>query len=523
MNRRDFIKVAGLGAAGFALQGCAEKTQTFADKKPNVLMIMTDEHRYDCLGCCGNEQIITPNIDRLAADSVRYDNSFCSYPVCTPSRYSLISGLYVHQHRGYSNHCTLPPGTKTLPGILKQAGYQTAAIGKMHYTPTYFDIGFQKMLLSEQNGPGRWDDDYHRHLKQNNLVDRNDLIDQERNYRKLADKEYWDSYGATLSNLPDKFHSTTWTGDKAVEEIEKWQTDGPNMMLASFIKPHHPFDPPAKWAKMYDPDKIKILPGWTDECPDHDLKQAYFKNEDLTEETLKKITAYYYATITHIDFHVGRMISTLKKRGMYDNTIIIFTSDHGEHMGYHHMILKGGHLYDSIAKVPLVIKYPNNKRSGTSTDRLVNNVDLAPTILKLAGLKTPKEMQGLDLLGNKDREIVFVEGGKQSSIMARTKNTKLILQRNILADGSISYSGLLYDLQKDPYELNDLYDSPKYSDIRKTLTEAIDNWLPAGSKRNVYIDENAPIIDRPNVPKRNDGHRKIMMEYCDKKMQTTPQ
>jgi len=98
---------------------------------------MTDEHRYDCLGCYGNEQIITPNIDRLAADSVRYDNSFCSYAVCTPSRYSLISGLYVHQHRGYNNHCTLPPGTKTLGGILKKSGYKTAAVGKMHYTPTY--------------------------------------------------------------------------------------------------------------------------------------------------------------------------------------------------------------------------------------------------------------------------------------------------------------------------------------------------------------------------------------------------
>ncbi|RKY12407.1 MAG: hypothetical protein DRP65_01360 [Planctomycetota bacterium] len=521
MNRRDFIKVAGLGSAGLALQGCVEGMQTFTGKrakKPNILVIMTDEHRYDCLGCCGNKQIITPNIDRLAADSVRYDNSFCTYPVCTPSRYSFISGLYVHQHRGYSNHCTLPPGTETLPGILKKAGYKTAAVGKMHYTPTYFDIGFEKMFLAEQNGPGRWDDDYHRHLRDNDLVDRNDLIDQLHNFRKLASKEYWDSFGAILSNLPDEYHSTTWIGDKAVDEIEKWHTDRPNMMLASFIKPHHPFDPPEKWAKMYDPDKIEILPGWTDECPDHDLKQAYFKNEDLTEETLKKITAYYYATITHIDFHVGRMIDSLKKRGMYDDTIIIFTSDHGEHMGFHHMLLKGGHAYDSIARVPLIIKYPNSNRAGTSTDRLVSNVDIAPTILKLAGLKKPKAMQGLNLLGNKNREIVFVESGKLYSVMARTKKTKLILQRKVSADGSINYSGLLYDLEKDPFELNDLYGRPKYSSRQKTLTAAIDNWLPARGERNIYIDENAPIIDRPNVPKRNDGHRKEMKEYFNKKI-----
>jgi len=516
MNRREYLKTIGV----LTTIGMLGKL-TFAGKKvkkPNILIIMTDQHRHDCLGCCGNEQIITPNIDRLAANSVRYDNSFCTYPVCTPSRYSLISGLYVHQHRGYSNHCTLPPGTETLPGILKQSGYKTAAVGKMHYTPTYFDIGFEKMFLAEQNGPGRLDDDYHRSLKDNDLVDRNDLVDQVHKFRKLADEEYWDSFGATLSNLPDKYHSTTWIGDKAVDEIEKWHIDKPNMMLVSFIKPHHPFDPPEKWAKMYDPEKIKILPGWSDKCPDHDPKQAYFKNEDMTKETLKKITAYYYATITHIDFHIGRMIDVLKKRGIYDNTIIVFTSDHGEHLGFHHMLLKGGYLYDSIAKVPLIIKYPGSNRAGTSTDRLVSNVDITPTLLKLVGLKTPKEMPGLNLLDNKNREIVFVESGKLYSVMARTKKTKLILQRKISADGAINYSGLLYDLEKDPLEMNDLYGSQKYSSQQKTLTAAIDNWLPASGKRNIYLDENAPIIDQPNVPKRNDSHRKDMTEYFHKKI-----
>lgn len=514
MDRRDYLKtMIALGTVGlFDRVALAGKKI----KQPNVLIVMTDEHRCDCLGCYGNEQIKTPNIDRLAKDAVRYDNSFCSYAVCTPSRYSFISGLSVQQHRGYSNHCTLPPGTETFPGILKRAGYQTAVVGKMHFTPTYFDVGFEKMYLAEQNGPGRWDDDYHRYLKDNGLVNRNDLIDQEREYRKLADKEYWDSYGATISNLDDKHHSTTWIGDKAVDELENWDQDKPNLLMASFIKPHHPFDPPEKWAKMYDPDQMEILPGWTDECPDHDLKKAYFLNSGLTKKALKKITAYYYATITHIDFHVGRMIDVLKKRGMYDNSIIIFTSDHGEHLGFHHMLLKGGHLYDSIAKVPLVIKYPGCKRSGTSTGKLVSNVDIAPTLLGLARQKTPKAMRGLNLLKNNEREIVFVEGGALNSVMARTKTLKLILQRKKSAGGSIDHWGLLYDLKKDPRELNNLYGNLEYSSQQKKLTAAIENWLPVADKRNIYIDENAPVIDQPNVPKRNDGHRNDMKEYCKK-------
>ena len=515
-NRRQFMaKTAGALAAVGMLDRISFAGSNAA--KPNILLIMTDEHRHDCLGCFGNEQVKTPNIDRLAPDGVRYDNTYCTYPVCTPSRYSLISGEYVHQHRGYSNHCTLPPDTATLPGLLKQSGYNTAAVGKMHYTPTYLDVGFEKMFLAEQNGPGRWDDDYHRFLKDHDQVDRNDLIDQVQEYRKLGDADYWANFGAIVSNLPEKYHSTTWIGDKAVEQLEQWDTDKPNMLLASFIKPHHPMDPPEKWAKMYDPEKIHILPGWTDTLSDDD-KKGYFPNADLTQEKLKKITAYYYATISQIDFQVGRMIDLLKKRGMYDNTIILFTSDHGEHMGYRHMLLKGGYPYESIARIPLIVKYSNNRDSGTSRDRLVSNVDIAPTLLGLAGLKVPKTMHGLNLLGDKTRDIVFLEAERGHTVMARTKTTKLILERNLAADGSVRYSGLLFDLEKDPFEMNNLYDSPDYVDISKKLTAAIDNWMPASGKRKIYVNENAPIIDQPNVPKRNDGHRKKMQEYFRKKM-----
>ncbi len=210
--------------------------------KPNVLLIHTDQHRYDCLGCTGNPDVKTPAIDALAADGVVFENSFCSLPVCTPSRYSLLSGLYVHQHLGWSNRCTLPPGIATFPKEFRSAGYRTCAVGKMHFTPTYLDVGFDEMILSEQDGDGRFDDDYHRYLKARGLVDAVDVIDQRREYRELASAEYWASFGAQESDLPEEHHSTTWIGDRAMDVVSRWQGGG-NLLMAGFIKPHHPVRP----------------------------------------------------------------------------------------------------------------------------------------------------------------------------------------------------------------------------------------------------------------------------------------
>jgi len=167
-NRRDLLRAAGLTATSQILPTMSFAAGTRA-KRPNILIIHVDEHRIECLGAYGNADIKTPNIDLLAADGVRYDNSFCPFPVCTPSRYSLLCGRYVHEHSGWTNRDTLAPGIATYPKILKAAGYRTNAVGKMHFTPTYLDVGFDEMVLAEQDGPGRWDDDYRRYLMRRGL------------------------------------------------------------------------------------------------------------------------------------------------------------------------------------------------------------------------------------------------------------------------------------------------------------------------------------------------------------------
>jgi len=335
-------------------QFCVDVARGQGVRRPNVLIIHADQHRFDCLGAMGNPDVKTPHLDKLAADGVLFRNSFCVWPVCTPSRYSLLSGQYVHQHRGRNNHCTLLPGTATFANILRDAGYQTKAVGKMHFTPAYLDVGFSEMELSEQNGPGRLVDDYHRYLQKRGLIDADDSIDQLRKFRDRAPDKYWETYGADVSNLPEEHHSTTWIGNRAVETLSTWTKGEPGLLMAGFIKPHHPFDPPSPWDKMYDADKLTVLPGWTDAPLPCDLafSTGYLDNRKLTLPLLRRVMAYYYATISQIDAHVGRMIAVLKQKGLYDDTLIIYTADHGDFMGFHHMVLKGNHMYDPLIKVP---------------------------------------------------------------------------------------------------------------------------------------------------------------------------
>jgi arylsulfatase len=482
-------------------------------RRPNILIIHTDQHRVDCIGAYGNKDIKTPNIDNLAKEGMLFKNSYCTLPICTPSRYSLISGMYVHEHKGWTNHCTLNPDIETLPDVLKNAGYKTKAIGKMHYTPTYLDVGFEEMTLAEQHGPGRWDDDYHRDLMKNDLVDRIDMIDQLPEYHENAPEEFLKSFGTAVTNLPDEFYSTNWIAEHAVETIEEWGESG-NMLMIGFIKPHHPFDPPKKWAEMYDPDKLELLPGWIKQPISHDTKQnpGYYENIKLDEAALRKTMAYYYASITQIDFEIGRIIKVLKDKGLYDNTIIIYTSDHGEHLGYHHQILKGGYLYESIMKVPLIIKYPGSQYAGTEDIKLVSNIDLAPTILNTAGLKVPESMSGHELTDNSfNREYIYAHGWYGNQAMARSKQYKLIVNRN--------GESLFFNLETDPLELNNLYNDTNYQDEINSHLEAIKNWQGTDSLfGEKYLDENAPVINQPNVTRYNDGHRDSIIEYFRKKM-----
>lgn len=486
--------------------------------RPNVLVIQADQFRWDCLGAAGHPDIDTPHLDRMADDGVLYTDAFCPLPVCTPSRYSLLTGLYVRQHGGWTNHCTLQPALDTFPKALRRAGYRTAAVGKMHFTPTYLDVGYDHMALAEQHGPGRYDDDYHRELRAAGLTPVVDLLDQEEHLRPLAAESYWQSYGTGRSDLPEEWHSTTWIAERALRELAGWSQEGGHLLHVSFVKPHHPFDPPAPWDHRYDPDALTPLPGWTAAVPPDDIphQHAYFSYDSLTEPVLRRVMAHYYATITHLDHHVGRLLTLLRQRGLYDDTLVVFTSDHGEYLGFHHLLLKSGPMYDPLVKVPLVVKFPAGHaaggRCGERDDALVSLVDLAPTLLAACGVAPRTPLPGLDLgdVDRGERHCVVAEsrrpdatapgGGETAEVMARTRRHKLLRYQDPSRDA-------LFDLVDDPYETTNRIADPGCAEVVAELAAVLARWALFDTPVPTYLDEDAAQLNAPNVPPRDLARR----------------
>lgn len=371
--------------------------------QPNILLITADQLRFDCLGCYNNPVIRTPNIDALAENGMRFNNAFAAATVCVPSRQSILTGQYPSKHGAKGNGSAIPEQTATFVSSLRDAGYQTAALGKMHFYPPYADYGFDVMWLAEQHGPGRDMDDYHAYLEALGLVDLWDEWDQVEEKRKTAPDHYWEAYGAQVSDIPEEHYHSTWIADRTLEFINARDTERPFFAWMSFIKPHHPFDPPAPFDQKYDPEDINLpepQTGWEQKpllVSHGDPRQTFFDTRDMAEADLRRIATLYYGSIEHIDVQVGRVLDNLKEAGLIENTLIVFTSDHGDYLGQYGMFLKKPNMpYDALAKVPLLISGAGVSRSA-QTDALVSLVDLAPTFTQIAGADTLRGVQGDNL------------------------------------------------------------------------------------------------------------------------------
>ena len=425
-----------------------------SNKKPNIVFIFPDQMRADFLGCYGADFIKTPNIDKLAENGIRYQNAYSSSPVCVPARTNLMTGMDAISNGVASNAPAHRPdhqaaGINTWPEILKEMEYYTAGIGKMHFYPWDRKNGFMYRSVTEDK---RWlnvRDDYFHHLRESGL----------KKFHGNEHDGYHENFGAVVSKLPWKHSWDHFVGTEACKFIDEYGEERPFAMMVGFPGPHDPYDPSDDFSESipdinkmpepikgnpHDASKLKkgMIEGWKRPWADLDY-------EGLTKEKIMKMRSHYAALIQQIDHEVGEIVKTLKKKNLFDNTIIIFSSDHGDFLGDHGMMGKAN-FFESAMRVPLIVSgnsLPNNRVE----NGLVCLRDITSTILSFAGAEIPFYMDSRPLPGtgfsdNQGRENII--GMLTSGWMAFDGRWKLM-----------KYStgeSLLFDLENDPFEENNL-------------------------------------------------------------------
>ena len=427
------------------------------DQPPNVLLIMDDQHRFDYLGCAGAEFIRTPNLDRLASMGVRFEQCTTNSPVCVPARIGLASGIAPHRIGSIGNNSQLPSGIRTMHHQFRDAGYRVGCVGKLDLRtndryngrhgdrPCVYSWGFThpeecegKMHAGSSPVPiGPYT---------NYLAEKGQLTPFYEDYRKRAKAGYIKGVSHD-SVLTSEDFEDCYIGTRATKWIEEVPDDFPWQLFVSFVGPHHPFDPPKEFADRYrHADMPEPIPSQAENRP------AWYANRQigLSSQEIKETRQQYCAAIELIDEQIGKMFYALESRGMMENTIIAFTSDHGEMLGDQGMYNKWV-PYEASVRIPLMIAGPGVPAEQTS-DALVELMDLNPTLCEMARVPVADGVEAKSLLpvlrgertDHREDALIVIRG--YASI--RSKTHKLIRSE----DGFIE----LYDLISDPHEQNNV-------------------------------------------------------------------
>ncbi len=438
ISRRDFIKVSSAGLLGTAvtlgMQSCLG-----AGSKPNFVFFLTDDQRWDGMSCAGNEILKTPNMDRIAREGIRFENMFVTTSLCGPSRASFLTGKYVHNHGVRVNGGELSLDQKTFPEWLKEAGYETAFIGKWHNRDLGKGRGFDYTFGFQ--GQGR----------------------------------YYDPIISENFGPPQEYkgYVTDILADHAISFLER-EHDKPFCLLLWFKAPHRSWLPAKRFESMYQDIKTPEPPTFNDTYegrPDA-VKNADMKIGDFDDvPDLDTFLKNYYRTLLGVDENVGRILDTLDKLGYTNNTAVIYSGDNGFFLGEHHFFDKRL-MYEPSIRVPLLVRYPKMIRPGTTNQELVLNVDVAPTILDLAGVQVSPDVNGKSLEPllkgqsvpwRKDFLYEYYEYPAVHMVRKnrgiRTKHWKYIHYFEKPEEFE------LYDIKNDPYEVNNLYSNPAYKDV----------------------------------------------------------
>jgi arylsulfatase A-like enzyme len=393
------------------------------------------------LGCAGNREVKTPNLDRLASQGTLFRNTFANTPVCCPARAILLTGTYPHRNGMIANDLRLKESVVTLPEILAAGGYRTGFIGKWHLD------GGPRLPGFIPPGPRRQGFDFwaanecsHNH------------------FRPVYFRDTPEPRAET------RFEPEVWT-DLAIEFLRAAK-DAPFFLEVAMGPPHDPYGAPETYAKQYDPAKLTMRPNWVEGTPGAGRKEI----------------AAYYAAITAVDDQVGRLLAELKQLNLENDTIVVFTSDHGDMLGSHASRLKRKPWEESI-RVPGIVRYPAVMTPGRVSNALLTHVDLGPTLLSLCGIAVPKTMQGTNLaplfLGKTDRgpDSAFFQIFVPFAGDATPRPWRGVRTETHMYARSKEGPWLLYDLVNDPYEQKNLSDDPSSRPLLDRMDAKLADWM----------------------------------------------
>jgi len=450
---------------------------------PPILLFLTDQQRGDAMGCAGTPLVKTPNMDRIAAEGVRFSHACTVSPLCMPARASLVSGLYPHNHGMWRNRGELPADDETFFHHLQRTGYHVAYVGKSHF---YSHIQGEHMrdrepwmrrrgidTVHETGGPwacvrtGSYVTD-HWETKGLWQVYREDYAKR----REVGARQaLWPS------PLPEDDHLDSQIGCAAVNIVDEYAGDKPLCLCVSFGGPHPPWDPPPRFAEMYDPAKCptgippEVLPDTLPEHARERIKRGRY--EETAEETARKIHALYYAKIAHLDDCFGEVLEAFRRKGWLDDALIVQWSDHGEMLCDHGRLSKSV-FFASALRIVMTLRWPGRIPAGQVSEALVETVDVFPTLLEAVGAAPSARCLGRSLwpcLGDPSAEVrdaTFSE--VNDTTMVRTKRYKY-------ACDALGRGYMLIDLENDPDEANNLIGVPGTEAVEREMRERLLEFL----------------------------------------------
>ncbi len=479
-------------------------------ERTNILLITSDQHHWHAMGY-NNPELQTPNLDRLAKQGTVFTRAYCPNPTCIPTRASIITGRYPSQHGAYALGTKLPESEHTVGEDFTRAGYRTALIGKAHFQPLRGTDTYPSLesypILQDLGFWRQFDDEFYgfkhvelarNHTDEAHVGQHYALWLEEkgcRNWRDYFRSPTGNNDGQKHTWLiPEQYHYDAWIADRTNKKLEDYAQNDENFFLwTSFFDPHPKYLVPEPWDKMYDPEELSV-PSITPE--EHILNPPHFQ---MTQEPqpdfsawrepdgngmhgfhshlhnhkeLAKDIAIYYGMISLMDKYIGKILDKLDALGLAENTLVVFTTDHGHFYGHHGLIAKGAFHYEDMIKLPMIARLPDRIPAGRKTDALQTLVDYAPTFLSVTQQEIPRTMTGVDQravwFGEKDaaRDHIIVENHHQPTTLHL--KTYVNDRYKLTVYFGREY-GELFDLKADPGEINNLWANPSYADLKSDL------------------------------------------------------